>query len=132
MNLKCIFKIIDADEWKKVKQSGTYSGSSKDIADGYIHFSGEDQVKGTLEKYYSNQKNLVLLKVETLKLDHLIWEQASDGNMFPHLYSDLDLSNVVDEFEINLTEDGVHKLPCLLYTSPSPRDWTISRMPSSA
>ena len=22
--------------------------------------------------------------------------------------------------------------PCLLYTSPSPRDWTISRMPSSA
>ena len=52
-----------------------------------------------------------MLKVETLKLDHLIWEQASDGNMFPHLYSDLDLSNVVDEFEINLAEDGVHKLP---------------------
>ena len=23
-------------------------------------------------------------------------------------------------------------LSCLLYTSPSPRDWTISRMPSSA
>ena len=23
-------------------------------------------------------------------------------------------------------------LVCLLYTSPSPRDWTISRMPSSA
>ena len=26
---------------------------------------------------------------------------------------------------------GVHK-PCLLYTSPSPRDATLSRMPSSA
>ena len=111
MNLKYIFKIIDADEWKKVKQSDTYSGSSKDIADGYIHFSGEDQVKGTLEKYYSKQENLILLKVETLKLDHLIWEQASDGNMFPHLYSSLDLSNVVDEFEIILNEDGNHKLP---------------------
>ena len=111
MNLKYIFKIIDVDEWQKVKQSETYSGSSKDIADGYIHFSGEDQVKGTLEKYYSKQENLVLLKVETLKLDHLIWEQASDGNMFPHLYSSLDLSNVVDEFEIILNEDGNHKLP---------------------
>ena len=85
-------------------------GSSKDIADGYIHFSGEDQVKGTLEKYYSKQENLVLLKVETLKLDHLIWEKASDGNMFPHLYSSLDLSNVVDEFEINLTDNGIHEL----------------------
>ena len=111
MNLKYIFKIIKLDEWQKVKQSKTYLGSSKDIEDGYIHFSGEDQVKGTLEKYYSKQENLVVLKVETLKLDHLIWEQASDGNMFPHLYSSLDLSNVVDEFEIKLTDDGIHKLP---------------------
>ena len=111
MNLKFIFKIIDVKEWQKVKQSETYLGSSKDIEDGYIHFSGEDQVKGTLEKYYSKQENLVLLKVETLKLDHLIWEQASDGNMFPHLYSSLDLSNVVDEYEITIGEDGSHNLP---------------------
>ena len=113
MNLKYIFKIIDLDEWQKIKQSETYLGSSKDIEDGYIHFSGEDQVKGTLEKYYSKQENLVLLKVETLKLDHLIWEQASDGNMFPHLYSSLDLSNVVDEYEITIGEDGSHNLPNL-------------------
>jgi len=111
VNLKYIFKIIDFDEWQKVKQSETYLGSYKDIADGYIHFSGEDQVKGTLEKYYSKQENLVLLKVETLKLDHLIWEQASDGNMFPHLYSSLDLSSVVDEFEISLDKDNIHKIP---------------------
>ena len=49
--------------------------------------------------------------METLKLDHLIWEQASDGNMFPHLYSSLDLSNVVDEFEITLDNNDIHKLP---------------------
>ena len=111
MNLKYIFKIIEVDEWQKVKKSQAYSGSLKDIEDGFIHFSGEDQVKGTLEKYYSKEKNLILLKVETLKLDHLIWEQASDGSMFPHLYSALDLTNVVDEFEINLTDEGIHQLP---------------------
>ena len=111
MNLKYIFKIIDVNEWQKIREIGTYSGSLKDIEDGFIHFSGEDQVKGTLEKYYSKQENLVLLKVETLKLDHLIWEQASDGNMFPHLYSSLDLSNVVDEFEITLDNNGIHELP---------------------
>ena len=111
MNLKYIFKIVDINEWQKVREIGTYSGSSKDIEDGFIHFSGEDQVKETLEKHYSKQKNLVLLKVETLKLEHLIWEQASDGNMFPHLYSSLELSNVVDEFEINLTDNDIHELP---------------------
>ena len=110
MNLKYIFKIIHKDEWQKVKESGAYSGSSKDIKDGFIHFSAEEQVKGTLEKYYSKQINLVLLKVETLKLDHLIWEQGSDGNMFPHLYSPLNTKCVVEEFEILLKENK-HILP---------------------
>ena len=111
MNLKFIYKIINTDELKEAKSSGTYSGSSKDIQDGYIHFSGEEQVEGTLKKYYTNQKDLILLKVKTLKLDHLIWEQASDGNMFPHLYSSLDLFNVVEEDKISLQSDCNHKLP---------------------
>ena len=111
MNFKHIYKIIDKNEWQKAKETGSYLGSKKDIEDGYIHFSGEEQVDGTLKKHYSKQTDLTLLKVDTLKLDHLIWEQASDGNMFPHLYSSLDLSNVIEEFEITLTEDGNHKLP---------------------
>ena len=111
MNLKHVYKIIDNDELKKAKLSGKYLGSTKDIQDGYIHFSGQDQVASTLKKYYSGIENLILLKVETLKLDHLVWEQASDGNFFPHLYSSLDLSNVVNEFEITLDNDGTHKLP---------------------
>ena len=111
MNLKYIYKIIDNEELQKAKLFGTYTGSSEDIQDGYIHFSGEEQVESTLKKYYANQKNLILLKVETLNLDHLIWEQASDGSMFPHLYSKLDLSNVVNEFKITLNKDGNHKLP---------------------
>ena len=111
MNFKFIYKVCTEFEWQEAKNKGQLIGAKKDKEDGFIHFSGEEQVKGTLEKYYSKQKNLVLLKVETLKLDHLIWEQASDGNMFPHLYSSLDLSNVVDEFEIILSDDSTHKLP---------------------
>ena len=30
------------------------------------------------------------------------------------------------------TDDGIWRSTCLLYTSPSPRDATLSRMPSSA
>ena len=111
MNLKYIYKIINNEELKKAKSSGSYSGSSKDVEDGFIHFSGEDQIENTLRKYYAGQENLILLKIETLNLDHLIWEQASDGNMFPHLYSSLDLSNVVKEFDISLDKNGTHILP---------------------
>ena len=94
MNLEFIFKVIDKDEWQKAKQSGTYGGSEKDLKDGYIHFSEEDQVKETLNKHYPKKENLVLLRVNAFKLEHL--------------------------------------LCCLLYTSPSPRDGLLSRMPSSA
>ena len=111
MNFKFIYKICTKSELREAKDKKKFEGSKKDLDDGFIHFSGEEQVEGTLKKYYSNQKELMLLKVETLKLDHLIWEQASDGNMFPHLYSTLDLSNVVEEFEINLSVDGSHVLP---------------------
>ena len=114
MNLKHIYKIIDNIELEKAKLSGKYLGSSKDIQDGYIHFSGQDQVQSTLKKYYSGIENLILLKVDTLKLEHLVWEQASDGNFFPHLYSPLDLSNVVNEFEITLDKSGTHILPKII------------------
>ena len=111
MNFKFVYKICTKSEWQEIKDKGRLIGSKKDLEDGYIHFSGEEQVEGTLKKFYSNQKDLILLKVDTLKLEHLLWEQASDGNMFPHLYSSLDISNIVDEFEINLRDDGSYKLP---------------------
>ena len=111
MNFKFIYKICSKSELKEAKNKGQLIGSKKDLEDGYIHFSGDDQVAGTLKKFYYNQKELILLKVNTLKLDHLIWEQASDGDMFPHLYSSLNLDNVVAEFEIPLGDDGFHVLP---------------------
>ena len=111
MNFKFIYKICTKSELKEAKDKQEFKGSKKDLEDGFIHFSGEEQVDGTLKKYYLNQKELMLLKVDTLKLDHLVWEQASDGNMFPHLYSLLDLSNVVDEFDITLDDEGNHVLP---------------------
>ena len=111
MKLKFVYKICTKSEWLDAKKKNRFIGSKKDLTDGYIHFSAEEQVKGTLKNFYTKQKNLILLKVATLKLDHLIWEQASDGNMFPHLYSTLNLSNVVDEFEITLSDEGSHVLP---------------------
>ena len=111
MNLEFIFKVIDKDEWQNAKQSGTYGGSEKDLKDGYIHFSEEDQVKETLNKHYPKKKNLVLLRVNAFKLEHLLWEQASNGDMYPHLYSTLDVKNVVDEFELILDQSGIHQLP---------------------
>ena len=48
--------------------------------------------------------------------------------------SDVDLNTptIVEEQDTEIKEEPKHTQHCLLYTSPSPRDRTRSRMPSSA
>ena len=43
-----------------------------------------------------------------------------------------EIRNTIDNFEPRVDLQNVEVVPCLLYTSPSPRDSTRSRMPSSA
>ena len=111
MNFEFIYKIIDKQEWHKAKKNKEYLGSQKDIEDGFIHCSEQEQIRNTLDKYFKGVSNLLLLKVKTINLEHLLWEQASDGNMFPHLYSPLNIKYIVDELEIPLDENGNHVLP---------------------
>ena len=108
MDFKYVYKICTYEEWEEAKEKGKYEGSKKDKEDGFIHFSDIEQLKGTFRKFFSKQKNLILLKIDALKLKNLIYEQASDGNVFPHLYSYLNISHVCNEYEINIDEKGNH------------------------
>ena len=53
-------------------------------------------------------------------------------NIGPGKPLNLFLKNVSAEDQRRLTENEALLKNCLLYTSPSPRDATLSRMPSSA
>ena len=58
-----IFKIVHSREWAEAR--GEYAGSSKDRADGFLHFSIEEQLLGTLARYYANEYDLLLVAVES-------------------------------------------------------------------
>ena len=61
-------------------------------------------------------------------------ELVSAGLTLPRLFSKYlgdPVSTSTNEY-IDLYNLMSHPTPCLLYTSPSPRDATLSRMPSSA
>ena len=53
-------------------------------------------------------------------------------NSFESFRKAFDLGYRVIETDIHSSKDGTAYIFCLLYTSPSPRDRTRSRMPSSA
>ena len=113
MDFKFVYKICSKSEWLVAKKNKKFIGTKKDIEDGFIHFSTKSQIQGTLNKYFSKQEDLILLKIETFKLDNLVWEQTSDGNMFPHLYAPLNISDVGNEYDIVLNKDGTHTLPSI-------------------
>ncbi len=91
-----IFKIVHASEWREAEQTGIYTGSATDQADGFLHFSTATQLRETLERYYSGATNLILVAVETSTLsDDVKWEYSrSRGEDFPHLYAHLSLKAV--------------------------------------
>jgi uncharacterized protein (DUF952 family) len=107
-----IYKIFRADEWAALQRDGATSGAPVDLADGYIHFSTAATLAETLTKYFAGETGLVVLAVEADGLDPLKWEPARGGVLFPHLYRDLTLADVVWTRDPPLS-DGAHILPDL-------------------
>jgi uncharacterized protein (DUF952 family) len=99
---KFIYKICKISEWSDAKKKRKFTGTKKDIEDGFIHFSKKKQVQSTLKKYFSNKDNLILLKVETSKLKKLIWEKSASGSVFPHLYSYLNINKIKSVYKISI------------------------------
>ena len=77
-----------------------------------------------LEQNYRSQNNILnaanaIIENNSDRLGKNLWSDAGNGDLIRQ-YNALD-----DRFETSY-------IICLLYTSPSPRDATLSRMPSSA
>jgi len=107
-----IYHICRRQEWEAAVAAGSYAGSSQDQADGFIHFSGEDQVVASAAKHRAGQAGLMLLTVDPASLgDTLKWEPSRNGDLFPHLYGNLDPAAVVRVDDLPLGADGRHRFP---------------------
>lgn len=110
--LRTIYKICPASSWREAERQGTYRGSADDARDGFIHFSTAAQLPETLRKYYFGQIGLFLVAVDADALgDGLRWEPSRGGDLFPHLYGELDLGAVTAVMDLRTRSDGSHDIP---------------------
>lgn len=107
-----IYKIFRADEWADLETNGETVGAPIDVADGYIHFSTAETVARTAAMYFADAPDLVLVAVEAEGLDPVKWEEARGGQLFPHLYRKMRMTDVVWHRPLPLV-DGVHQFPDL-------------------
>ena len=105
-----IYKIFRQNEWAELQEKSETPGAPMDVADGYIHFSTAETVAETAEKYFSDAGDLVLCAVEADDLDLIKWEPAREGVLFPHLYRNIRLNDIVWTKPLRF-ENGAHVFP---------------------
>jgi uncharacterized protein (DUF952 family) len=107
-----IYKICPASAWREAERHGIYRGSADDVRDGFIHFSLPSQVVETAKKHFFGQTGLFLIEVDADALgDALRWEPSRNGELFPHLYGELDLGAVTEVLDMRARPDGTHDIP---------------------
>jgi uncharacterized protein (DUF952 family) len=110
-----IYKICPAALWRQAEAEGAFRGSPVDLADGYIHFSTAAQARETAGRHFAGQRDLVLVAIDSEKLDpNLKWEPSRGGDLFPHLYAPLDVMTVTSVVPLPLGADGRHVFPLLV------------------
>ncbi|TAK48518.1 MAG: DUF952 domain-containing protein [Xanthobacteraceae bacterium] len=107
-----IYKICPAPLWREAERLGMFRGSGDDRRDGYIHFSTAAQVAETARRHFAGQAALFLVAVDGGSLGNALrWEASRGGELFPHLYGELDLGAVVAVIDLPLLADGSHRIP---------------------
>ena len=94
---KFVYRVLFNKEWERFQKDRIYKGNGLDKISGFLHLSNKQQLKKTINIHYKKKKNLVILKIESKKLNkNLVWEFSRGGEKFPHLYDELHLDDVTE------------------------------------
>ncbi len=106
------YKLLTEAELHDWRESGLFSGSAVDHADGYIHLSARPQVAETAAKYFADIDPLMLVMVDLAALGETVkWEPARNGALFPHVYGTIPASAIAGKSRLRLGANGHHDFP---------------------
>lgn len=105
-----VYKILTRVEWEYLRDHGEFLGTNLDRADGFIHLSTADQVKGTLEKHFHAHHEVVVAAFDPGQLaGELRYELSRDSQCFPHLYGTLTAAAIVSHQMFTRQENGTFR-----------------------
>ena len=102
--------LCPTDDWSAAESSGELRPESLTSA-GFIHLSTPEQVHLPANRLFHGREDLVLLHIETSRLDSPIrWELGlptdPESMLFPHLYGALPVGTVINVTSYRPSSDG--------------------------
>ncbi len=81
-----IYHIVTPEVWERFKNKDFYEAESL-RAENFIHCSYAEQLAAVLQRYYKNAGNVLILEIDTEKLQSKLVEEPSTNNeIYPHVY----------------------------------------------
>jgi len=107
-----ILHITRRTDWEAALASGSYAPDSL-RTQGFIHCSTPEQVIPVANFLFKGRKGLVLLCIETAKVEEEIRYENLEGGtkLFPHVYGALGIEAVVSIFDFPPKDNGAFELP---------------------
>ena len=94
---KFVYRVLFNKEWERFQKDRIYKGNELDKISGFLHLSNKQQLNKTINIHYKKKTKLVILKIESKKLNkNLVWEKFERRVNFPHLYDELHLDDVTE------------------------------------
>ena len=94
-----IYHIVTPEVWEKFKDENEYEAESL-AAENFIHCSYRHQLDGVLERYYKNQRKILILHINPhLLAAKLIAEPSTNGEIYPHIYGKINKTAIVEAEE---------------------------------
>lgn len=108
--MNTIFHITQRQQWEQAKNLGGYHPDSLD-SEGFIHTSKPTQIIKVANRFFADQTELVLLLIASDQVKPEIRYEEADGELFPHIYGELNLDAVYQVIDFEPGKNGLFELP---------------------
>jgi len=117
-----IFHLASVADAQLLKEHTNYHTASLDT-EGFIHCCTEEQLPGVIQRYYSDAVELVILHIDTERLEaSLVFENTVGGTeLFPHIYGEINPQAVLSKDALD-REDIVQIATSGDYNAPQQRN----------
>lgn len=102
-----IYHITTRNNWRTAQDLEIYRDKSLDL-EGFIHCSTAGQVVEVANRFYRGEKSLVLLCIDTDRVEpSIVFENLEGGDeLYPHVYGPIALDAVIRVAEFRWTDQG--------------------------